>query len=135
RQLTLPGRQAAASEDFFDFRQETMRVLLRRLDAYLGRAEAALANLLHFDGNWQAERGDSLADRLGIGAGVDQGGQDHVAATAGEATEVCAAHRILETKNAACGLTLVGPRAVPDPLQRARSRKRHHSETVYVTAR
>ena len=63
-------------------------VFFGRLDADLRRREAALADLLDFERDRQAERGEAGADRVGVDAGVDEGAERHVAADAAETVEM-----------------------------------------------
>jgi hypothetical protein len=55
-------------------------------------ALVAALDLLDFEFDRQAERVERRADRLDIGAGIDERTEDHVPADAAEAIEMCDSH-------------------------------------------
>ena len=93
RQFALLRRQRRLGEDRLDVGQEAVVLLVGGLDGRLGRGEAAAVHPLDLELDRQAERVERSADRVGGHAGVDDGAQDHVAADAAEAVEVCDLHR------------------------------------------
>src|SRR5207248_5785727 len=82
----------SAAEDRLDVGQEAVLVLRGGLDTDVRGREPTLADLLDLDGDRQAQRGEGGAHRLRIDAGVDQGGERHVAADAAETIEMGYTH-------------------------------------------
>lgn len=81
-----------------------MRVLLGMFDPHVRRSKAALDHRLRdqFDA-FQAQGIDGRPEDGLIDAGVDQGGERHVAADAGRAIEIGNPHGTLFQSGAACG--------------------------------
>src|SRR5262249_61665820 len=75
-----------------DVGQVAVRFLIGGFDAHMPGGDAGAADVLDFEGDRQAERGEAVADRLFRHAGVEEDGQRHVAAGAAEAVEVSDAH-------------------------------------------
>ena len=93
-QFALPRSQRRLGDDRLDVGQEAVIVLIRGDDGHVQRGDPARFHAVQFERDRQAERGDGGADCLLGHAGVEDGGEDHVAADAVETVEVGDAHRV-----------------------------------------
>src|SRR5262249_8792930 len=91
-EVALALAQPAAPEDLLDVGQVAVGVLLGGVDVDLRGGEAALAHLGDVEAAGPAEGVEAPADGFGIDAGIEEGGQRHVAADAAEAVEMQSAH-------------------------------------------